>query len=282
MKKKLLPMGVVLVSLLLGLTACGNSSAASGQDSATPQETVAEAPEAEAPDEGEKTEETEETTDSSAPEETAQASTEQESAVADNDATAAAASEDGGSARQSDTLVVYFSRVGNTDFQETVDADSSASIRIDENGPMGNAGQIAAWIADASGGETMEILTEETYPADYNETVSQAKQEQSVGFRPLLKADEKAVEEYSTIYLVFPNWWGDLPMPVYSFLDAHDLTGKTVNVFVTHEGSGFSNTVGTIEELEPGAEVRQGLAVQGGSVTDEEQNIRQWVNDNRN
>ena len=282
MKKKLLPMGVVLVSLLLGLTACGNSSAASGQDSATPQETVAEAPEAEAPDEGEKTEETEETTDSPAPEETAQASTEQESAVADNDATAAAASEDRGSARQSDTLVVYFSRVGNTAFQETVDADSSASIRIDENGPMGNAGQIAAWIADASGGETMEILTEETYPADYNETVSQAKQEQSVGFRPLLKADEKAVEEYSTIYLVFPNWWGDLPMPVYSFLDAHDLTGKTVNVFVTHEGSGFSNTVGTIEELEPGAEVRQGLAVQGGSVTDEEQNIRQWVNDNRN
>lgn len=279
MKKKLLPMGVVLVSLLLGLTACGNSSAASGQDSATPQETVAEAPEAEASEEGAKTEER---ADSLATEEAAQVSTEQESAVTDNDTTAAAASEDRGSARQSDTLVVYFSRVGNTDFQETVDADSSASIRIDENGPMGNAGQIAAWIADASGAETMEILTEETYPADYNETVSQAKQEQSVGFRPLLKADEKAVEEYSTIYLVFPNWWGDLPMPVYSFLDAHDLTGKTVNVFVTHEGSGFSNTVGTIEELEPGAEVRQGLAVQGGSVTDEEQNIRQWVNDNRN
>ena len=197
--------------------------------------------------------------------------TEQKATVSSNTAKA------GGKA-----ISVYFSRVGNTDFQETVDADSSASIRIDENGPMGNAGQIAAWIADASGAETMEILTEETYPADYNETVSQAKQEQSVGFRPLLKADEKAVEEYSTIYLVFPNWWGDLPMPVYSFLDAHDLTGKTVNVFVTHEGSGFSNTVGTIEELEPGAEVRQGLAVQGGSVTDEEQNIRQWVNDNQN
>ena len=279
MKKKLLSTSVVLVSLLLGLTGCGNSSAASGQDSATPQETVAEAPEAEASEEGEKTEER---ADSLATEEAAQVSTEQESAVTDNDTTAAAASEDRGSASRSNTLAVYFSRVGNTDFQETVDADSSASIRIDENGPMGNAGQIAAWIADASGAETMEILTEETYPADYNETVSQAKQEQSVGFRPLLKADEKAVEEYSTIYLVFPNWWGDLPMPVYSFLDAHDLTGKTVNVFVTHEGSGFSNTVGTIEELEPGAEVRQGLAVQGGSVTDEEQNIRQWVNDNRN
>ena len=279
MKKKLLSTSVVLVSLLFGLTACGNSSAASGQDSATPQETVAEAPEAEASEEGEKTEER---ADSLATEEAAQVSTEQESAVTDNDTTAAAASEDRGSASRSNTLVVYFSRVGNTDFQETVDADSSASIRIDENGPMGNAGQIAAWIADASGAETMEILTEETYPADYNETVSQAKQEQSVGFRPLLKADEKAVEEYSTIYLVFPNWWGDLPMPVYSFLDAHDLTGKTVNVFVTHEGSGFSNTVGTIEELEPGAEVRQGLAVQGGSVTDEEQNIRQWINDNRN
>ena len=273
-------MSMLLVVLLLGLSACGSSSPAAGQDSQVPQETAADAQVTESLDQEEEVtaEETEETKEL---EQAVQGSTEMESAVAENDVTAAAASEAESPAPKGNALAIYFSRVGNTDFPEGIDADSSASIRIDDNGLMGNAGQIAAWIAEEAGCETMEILTEETYPADYNETVDQAKQEQNEGFRPLLKADEKAVEDYDTIYLVFPNWWGDLPMPVYSFLEAHNLAGKTVNVFVTHEGSRFSNTVGTIAELEPGADVREGLAIQGGSVSDSEQTVRQWVIDNK-
>ena len=290
MKKRLLPMSILLVSLLLGLCACGNGNgaAAGGQDSPAPQEAVAETQETET---AEKEEETIEN------EEPAQGNTEQESAVAGTEAAAVTQAAAGDTAADADTtsaeaaessapvsnaLAVYFSRVGNTDFPADVDADSSASIRVDENGLMGNAGQIAAWIAEEAGCETMEILTEDAYPVNYDETVNQAKQEQNEGFRPMLKADEKAVEDYDTIYLVFPNWWGDLPMPVFSFLDSHDLSGKTVNVFVTHEGSRFSGTVETIRELEPGAEVLEGLAVQGASVTDEEQNIRQWVIDHKN
>ena len=292
MKKRLLPLSILLVSLLLGLCACGNGNgaAAGGQDSSAPQETVTDS------QEPENVEKEEETTENVVTDQAVQGSTEQESAVADNEAAAAgteaaavetaadadtAAAEDS-SASESKALAVYFSRVGNTDFPADVDADSSASIRVDENGLMGNAGQIAAWIAEEAGCETMEILTEDAYPVNYDETVNQAKQEQNEGFRPMLKADEKAVEDYDTIYLVFPNWWGDLPMPVFSFLDSHDLSGKTVNVFVTHEGSRFSGTVETIRELEPGAEVLEGLAVQGASVTDEEQNIRQWVIDHKN
>ena len=273
-------MSMLLVVLLLGLSACGSSSPAAGQDSQVPQETAADAQETESLDQEEE-ETAEETEETGAPEQAVQGSTEMESAVAENDVTAAAASEAESPAPKGNALAIYFSRVGNTDFPEGFDADSSASIRIDDNGLMGNASQIAAWIAEEAGCETMEILTEETYPADYNETVDQAKQEQNEGFRPLLKADEKAVEDYDTIYLVFPNWWGDLPMPVYSFLEAHNLAGKTVNVFVTHEGSRFSNTVGTIAELEPGADVREGLAIQGGSVSDSEQTVRQWVIDNK-
>ena len=278
MKKRMLPMCMLLAVLLLGLSACGNKPAVGGQDSPAPQETTADAPEAAE----------EETNEEAA--ETAQAGTEQESAAeaapADMTAADAAATEAAAAAEESNpksnTLVVYFSRVGNTDFPADVDADSSASIRVDENGLMGNAGQMAAWIAEEAGCETMEIQTEDSYPVSYEETVDQAKQEQSEEVRPALKADEKTVEDYDNIYLVFPNWWGDLPMPVYSFLDAHDLAGKTVNVFVTHEGSRFSNTVGTIQGLEPDARVQEGLAVQGGSVSDEEQNIRQWVKDHQN
>ena len=278
MKKRMLPMCMLLAVLLLGLSACGNKPAVGGQDSPAPQETTADAPEA-----------AEEETNDEAPE-TAQAGTGQESAAeaapADMTAADAAATEAAAAAEESNpksnTLVVYFSRVGNTDFPADVDADSSASIRVDENGLMGNAGQMAAWIAEEAGCETMEIQTEDSYPVSYEETVDQAKQEQSEAVRPALKADEKTVEDYDNIYLVFPNWWGDLPMPVYSFLDAHDLAGKTVNVFVTHEGSRFSNTVGTLQGLEPDARDQEGLAVQGGSVSDEEQNIRQWVKDHQN
>lgn len=290
MNKRLLPMSILLVSLLLGLCACGNGNgaAADGQDSPAPQEAVADTQETETVEKEEGTIENEEP---------AQGNTAQESAVAGTEAAAVTQAAAGDTAAAADTtsaeaaessapgsnaLAVYFSRVGNTDFPEDVDADSSASIRVDENGLIGNAGQIAAWIAEEAGCETMEILTEDAYPVNYNETVDQARQEQNEGFRPMLKADEKAVEDYDTIYLVFPNWWGDLPMPVFSFLDSHDLSGKTVNVFVTHEGSGFSGTVGTIRELEPDAEVLEGLAVQGASVTDEEQNIRQWVIDHQN
>ena len=215
MKKRLLPMSILLVSLLLGLCACGNGNgaAAGGQDSSAPQETVTDS------QEPENVEKEEETTENVVTDQAVQGSTEQESAVADNEAAAAgteaaavetaadadtAAAEDS-SASESKALAVYFSRVGNTDFPADVDADSSASIRVDENGLMGNAGQIAAWIAEEAGCETMEILTEDAYPVNYDETVNQAKQEQNEGFRPMLKADEKAVEDYDTIYLVFPN-----------------------------------------------------------------------------
>ena len=289
MKKRLLPMSILLVSLLLGLCACGNGNgaAAGGQDSPAPQEAVADAQETETVEKEEGTTENEEPAQGNTEQESAVAGTEEAAVTqaaagdtaADADTTSAEAAES--SAPVSNALAVYFSRVGNTDFPADVDADSSASIRIDGDGLMGNAGQIAAWIAEEAGCETMEILTEEAYPADYNETVNQAKQEQNDGFRPLLKAAEKAVEDYDTIYLVFPNWWGDLPMSVYTFLEAHDLAGKTVNVFVTHEGSRFSNTLGTIAEIESGADVQEGLAVTGGSVSDQEQNIRQWVNDNQ-
>ena len=146
---------------------------------------------------------------------------------------------------------------------------------------QGNAGMIANWIAEEAGCDVVEIVTEEPYPADYNETVDQAKQEQNEGARPALTEDVVDPADYSTIYLAFPNWWGDLPMAMYSFFDTHDFAGKTINVFVTHEGSGFSGIVNTIRELEPDAVVNEGLSIQGGSVQDKEQDVRQWVKDNQ-
>lgn len=178
------------------------------------------------------------------------------------------------------SIAVYFSRVGNTDFPEGVDAISSASLQLDDGNIKGNAQLIAEWIADEAGCEIFEIVSEEDYPVDYDQTVDQARNEQSDGVRPSLKSTLEEPEQYDTIYLAFPNWWADLPMPVYSFFDEYDFSGKTIAVFITHEGSRFSHTIDTIRELEPDAEIVEGLAVRGGTVKDEEQNIRKWVQEN--
>lgn len=175
------------------------------------------------------------------------------------------------------TLVVYFSRVGNTDFPADVDAESSATLSLDGEELKGNAQLIAEWIADETGGLLFEIQTEKRYPADYSATTDEARAEQSEGARPALVTGLDSVEGYGTVYLVYPNWWGDLPMPVYSFLESYDFTGKTVNLFVTHEGSGFSRTVESVETLEPGASVVKGLSIRGGDVPSSETTVRDWV-----
>ncbi len=203
-----------------------------------------------------------------------------------NDADSGSASSDtaGNSANGSKTdgksIVIYFSRVGNTDFPADVDALTSASIRIDNGTVKGNAQLMAEYIAAEAGCETYEITVEEPYPVDYDETVNLAREEQNKNARPALKNDTINTDEYDTVYLVFPNWWADLPMPLYTFFENHDFSSKTINVFATHEGSGFSKTVDAVKKLEPKADVNEGLAVRGANVTDEEQSIRKWVKDN--
>ena len=183
-------------------------------------------------------------------------------------------------AAEGDTLVVYFSRMGNTDFPDGIDAKSSASLVVNDGSVKGNAQLMAEWIADEEGCDTYEILTEEKYPVDYRETTTVAKNEQNDKACPSLTNHIDDIDSYSKIYIVYPNWWGDLPQAVYSFFDEYDMSGKTVIPFVTHGGSSFSNTISTIKSLEPDAEVIQGLSVRDSSVSSSETEIREWVRNN--
>lgn len=178
-----------------------------------------------------------------------------------------------------DTLVVYFTRIGNTDggFPEGVDATTSASLQQTDDGLKGNAQMIAEWIADETGGDMFAIESEDLYPADYDATVEKASKDQSAETRPALKSHVDNMDQYKTVVMVFPNWWGDLPMPVYSFFDEYDLAGKDIIVYVTHEGSRYSGTVSTISELEPEASVREGLSVRGGDVAGSEAEVRDSI-----
>ena len=86
-----------------------------------------------------------------------------------------------------------------------------------------------------------------------------------------------SLDLYDEIYLGFPNYWGDMPMAVYTFLEKFDWSGKTIHPFCTHEGSGLSGTERNIQNVCKGAAVTKGLAIQGSSVDRAGETIRKWV-----
>ena len=79
------------------------------------------------------------------------------------------------------------------------------------------------------------------------------------------------------IFLGFPNWWGDMPMALYSLLDQVELSGKTIVPFVTSGGSGFSSTIRTIESLESNATIQEGLALQNSSAAGTQEQVDEWL-----
>ncbi len=174
-------------------------------------------------------------------------------------------------------LVAYFTYGENAKLPDGVDASSSASIQAWEGDTTGNTGLAAHWISDAAGGDLFSIQTEEKYPGDYDDTVDQGQEEQSENARPKLSSHVDHMDQYDVVFLGYPNWWGDMPMAVYSFLDEYDLSGKTVIPFVTSGGSGFSDTVSAIKEEEPDADVQEGLELSDSETADSEDEVKSWV-----
>lgn len=175
------------------------------------------------------------------------------------------------------TLVVYFSRVGNTDFPSDVDANSTASIVVQDGSVMGNTGFMAQRIAEVTGGDLFLIETAHKYPVSYDETVDLGADENAAASRPELAAYVKNLDQYDTIFLGYPIWWYDMPMAVYSFLESYDLNGKTIIPFATSGGSGFSGSIEVIESMFPEAEMRQGLLLSGSRVLSSIEQIDQWL-----
>lgn len=143
----------------------------------------------------------------------------------------------------------------------------------------GNTHVIADMVADASGADIFEIVPEKDYPKDsYDKCVEVAKHEKESNARPAVKGDVN-VEDYDIIFLGYPNWWSDAPMCVYTFIDKHDWTGKTVIPFITHEGSGMGKSDRQIAEACKGADVMvgKGLAMQGTTAQTNQESARKSV-----
>lgn len=153
---------------------------------------------------------------------------------------------------QSSCLVVYFSQTGNTE-------------------------TIAGMIAEHTGGELFHVETVTVYPDEYNDLIEVAKEEQDNDERPELASAIEDMDRYQTVFIGFPNWWGTMPMAMFTFLESYDFAGKTVIPFCTHEGSALGRSESDIAALIPEAKLQKGLAVRGSNVDSAEDDVVSWL-----
>lgn len=179
---------------------------------------------------------------------------------------------------ESRTLVVYFSRWGNTEFPENTDANSSASIVAGSDNQRRGTTQYIAEIISASLDTDLHLIqTAEPYPVDYDMTVDQNHQEQDDDYIPELQSVVENFEQYDTIFVGYPIWATTLPQPIVAFFDQNDFSGKTIIPFCTHAGFGSGNSFERIQELNPDAEVKEGYAVETEQVVTAETGIAEWL-----
>ena len=167
------------------------------------------------------------------------------------------------------------------DKEDTIEnnsTDEGSNILVLYFSMSGNTETIARMIHNEVGGDLVKLETVQTYPEDYNELVDYAQEEQREDARPQLATVIDNIGQYDMIFLGYPNWWGDMPMPIYTFLDTYDLSGKTIAPFITHGGSGLSGTPNRIRNEEPNATVTEGLSIYGSRAASSEDEVLEWLN----
>lgn len=162
-------------------------------------------------------------------------------------------------------LVTYFSHAGE-----------NYNVGVVEEG---NTAKLAKVIAEQTGADLFEIVPVVDYPQSYDECLEAATAEQREGARPEYVGDVENWDQYDTVFIGYPIWWGEIPNIVYTFMENHDFAGKTVIPFNTHEGSGQSHSQRDIENALPDATVLQGLAVRGATAQNDADATAKAVSD---
>lgn len=164
---------------------------------------------------------------------------------------------------KSKSIVVYYSRTG--------DNYSVGNIEV------GNTAKIALEIVKQTGADRFEIVPEKAYPAVYKACTEVAQEEKNANARPKIATTLEHFEQYDTVYLGYPIWWGDMPMVVYTFIESYDFDNKTVIPFNTHEGSGQAGTWGNLRKALPKATVKDGLVMTGSTAQNDPDEVARQV-----
>lgn len=155
--------------------------------------------------------------------------------------------------------------------------DGSNKVLIMYFSKTGNTRAIALEIHRVIGGDIFEVRTAQPYPEAYRATVDIARKEQDENARPVLAADMDSLAQYNTIFIGYPNWWGTLPMAMFTFLESKDFNGKTVVPFCTHEGSGLGRGPNDLRRVCVGATLLDGLAVRGSRASRAQEDVSDWL-----
>ncbi|MGN0173696.1 MAG: flavodoxin [Acutalibacteraceae bacterium] len=142
---------------------------------------------------------------------------------------------------------------------------------------VGNTEVAANIIAELTDADSFKIEQVQAYSKGYNECIAEAQEDQKQNVRPKLKSYPESISDYEVIYLGFPNYWGTMPMAVFTFLEHFDFSGKIIKPFCTHEGSGLGGSIDDIKKLCPNAKVEKGLAIRGSSVQNSKTSIEKWL-----
>ncbi|MEQ3170111.1 flavodoxin [Dysosmobacter welbionis] len=166
----------------------------------------------------------------------------------------------------SNILVAYFSLAGE-----------QYNVGVIEEG---NTSIIAHMIAEQTGADLFEIEAVTPYPETHSELLEVSQEEMSNNARPEITGTVENMADYDTVFIGYPNWWGDMPMIVYNFIESYDFSGKTIVPFCTHGGSGLSGTESTIEDI-TGAAMMDGFAISGETAQNDRETslerVTEWL-----
>ena len=159
-------------------------------------------------------------------------------------------------------LIVFFSHAGEN--------YSVGNINV------GNTKIVADYISEITGADQFEIIAEKNYDMPYMDLIKVAQDEAKAGELPAYKGDVD-IAPYDIIFIGGPIWWGTYPQVMFTFFKDHDLSGKTVIPFTTHEGSGLASTVRDVKKVWPKATVKDGFAIYGHEVRSGKEKVEKWL-----
>jgi flavodoxin len=178
---------------------------------------------------------------------------------------------------KSRTLIAYFS-VPETNDPDNMSEDEENSTHVVDGKVLGNTQYVAQLIAMRTGAEMFRIETAEELPLNHDKLEDLALEQQEADARPKLKKLIPNLEDYDTVFIGYPIWWYDLPMPMHTFLEQHDFSGKDIILFSTHGGNRLSGTVEKITGILSDSNViSNAFTISRDDMDDAEAEVGDWL-----
>ena len=185
-------------------------------------------------------------------------------------------------------LLMTMSCSGNTGTKEKKVMEKNAKVLIVffshagenyavGNVKVGNTKLVADEIQKVTGGDEFEIVAERNYNIPYASLTKLAREEQERNEKPAFKGEVKDIDQYSTVFIGGPVWWGTYPQVMFSFFDKYNLNGKTIIPFTTHEGSGLGNVVEDLKKLYPNATFKEAFSIYGHETRNDLSKVNKWI-----